>query len=299
MKRKEKKIPVVFVHTGNQEYLEYAIKSAKKFKNDVILIGDKNNYKICENHIDMETLKSEEYIEFEKIYKHMSTNESRFEILCFKRYFLLREFMVKNNIERSMMLDSDVLTFCDYSTLAFDDNYASLSMPKSQDDYRWSYSPHCSYWTLEALEDFINYTMHIYREEVHILEEKYFWHIENKKLGGICDMTLLYLWAKNKENILNTSMIINDSVIDHNIQSSENYNKKEYKYNKLIKLKRVKFDKGIPYLYNMDLNKRVKLNAIHCQGSSKKLMKNIYNGKTIAHIRFIIIIKKIIEKIMK
>lgn len=287
-------IPIVFIHEGNQKYLSYAVRSAEKFNKSVFLIGDNSNKNICKNHIKSSSLIDDKYLKFEKAYIHMSSNVKKFEILCFKRYFLLLNFMKEKRFKSVMMLDSDVLSFCNYSELGFQNYVCALSMPKYQDEYRWSYSPHCSYWTENSLTDFIEFCLFTYSNNGDILKQKYEWQVKNRLPGGICDMTLLYLWGKDKQNFLNTAIIFNESVIDHNIQSSENYEKNEYRFRKVLRIKEIRRIKKEYKLYNNEKKKYVKLYAIHCQGSAKELMEGYFEGKNI----FVIRIKSIIIKIL-
>ena len=71
-------VPVVLIHHGRQRYLKQVIKCAKEAGNYILLIGDENNRDLCDEWIDMESLKSAKYYEFVKRYKNMSTNPYKF-----------------------------------------------------------------------------------------------------------------------------------------------------------------------------------------------------------------------------
>ncbi|HAT4257867.1 hypothetical protein P5F61_08150 [Clostridium perfringens] len=284
-------IPIVFIHKGNQEYLKYAIKSAEKFNKNVFLLGDNSNKNLCRNFYNINNLKSEDFIEFKKVYKHMSTNSFEFELICFERYFILKEFMVKNNFNKVIMLDSDVLTFENYSNLGIEEYDIVLSEPEYQDNYRWTSCPHFSYWTISTINRFLKFCILTYKNNLKILETKYEWHEANKKAGGICDMTLLYLFPKNDIKFLNASKEYRNGVFDYNINYSENYFKSEYKYNNLLRIKKIMCIKNKIYLKKSDNGKEIRVYCIHFQGGAKCMMKYIYKYNMkykIERVKFII-----------
>ena len=82
-----KTIPVVFIHTGYQPYMEYTIHQAEKTNSVVYLLGDEKNKHVAQRWFDIETYQSERYGQFKKIYKHMSANPYEFEFNCFRRFF--------------------------------------------------------------------------------------------------------------------------------------------------------------------------------------------------------------------
>lgn len=301
MNIEEKNIPVIFFHEGNQEYLKYAILSAEKYNKTVILLGDKSNKKFSKLFDYQEKYISDKYFKFTKYYKHMSTNGIDFEINCFKRYFILNEFMKKNDYRKSILLDSDVLTYVNYSSIKyFNECYAALSIPKKQEDYIWACSPHCSCWTIEALDDFITFILEIYKNNIKKLREKYDFHLKNHIKGGICDMTLLYLWSMNKRLIYNCAKEIEGNTFDHSINISTNYLQDEYKMSKLLRIKKVEFINNIPYFIKKD-GKKIKTYIIHCQGSAKMIMKDYYDQKfdfLIFH-RYGLLVKKFIQRYLK
>ena len=64
-----KTIPVVFIHTGYQPYMEYTIHQAEKTNQVVYLLGDEKNKNVAQRWIDIEDYQSERYEQFKKIYK--------------------------------------------------------------------------------------------------------------------------------------------------------------------------------------------------------------------------------------
>ena len=276
-------IPVIFTHFNQQpNYLKFALKSAKNLNETVVLVGDDTNEKFWENHWNTTQIVSDKYEHFQKSYVHMSTNPQQFELFCFKRFFYLEEWMKNKEEKKVFLLDSDVISFANYSDQAYtnvigDNNYiAALMTPKYEREFQWASSPHFSYWTIEGLEDFTSFCMEAYNNKSirGKLEQKFKWHIENNKSGGICDMTLLYLWSQNNPKVANFSKVINDMTVEHCINVSENYLEDEYQMQ--LGVKKIIFKKGIPYGFNKNLNKEIRFLGIHCQGTAKILMRFFY-----------------------
>ncbi|MCC8192286.1 MAG: hypothetical protein LIO41_04525 [Ruminococcus sp.] len=164
--------PVIFIHTGDSWYLKYSIKQAEKFNSQVILIGDERNKKYARYWENIELFSSELYKRFEKAYTHMSTNAYQFELMCFKRYFIAYAYMQQNNLSNIWLADSDCLIYEDLSSLNMYDYDVAFSSCKNQDNYRWSASPHCSYWSIEALKKYIDFLFCTYEKENKRLIEK-------------------------------------------------------------------------------------------------------------------------------
>ena len=97
-----KTIPVVFIHTGYQPYMEYTIHQAEKTNPVVYLLGDEKNKNVAQRWFHIEDYQSERYEQFKKIYKHMSSNPYEFEFNCFRRFFVICEF-AKNKVLKNLL----------------------------------------------------------------------------------------------------------------------------------------------------------------------------------------------------
>lgn len=276
-------IPIIIYHEGNQTYLQECIDQAKKYNNTVILIGDESNKDMNADYwYDAAELEIEEWREFADLFYNMSKNSAKFELQCFKRFFMIYALMQKNIIKQCIHIDSDVLCYYDFSKFnAFAGIYAaSLSIPKKQDAYRWSVSAMTSYWTKKGIASFCSFVIAAYKDKNALLTEKWNYHKKNNLPGGICDMTLLYLWSKQEKEIriLNTMEQFKAgddlAVIDNNISTVEN----GYLYDKLFHLKKVTFHDGIPYLHKEDGTK-IRTLALHFQGGAKRFMKFYASGR--------------------
>ncbi len=274
-------IPVIIAHfSGTPNYLKFALESAANFNNKVVLIGDDTNKNFWKNHWDATLVKLDKFQDFQKYYFQMSDYSKNYEMAFWKRMFVLENWMKENDYKNIFLLDSDVMTFANYSAEVYpiltDNCIAALMKPKNQENFMWASSCHFSYWTLEGLEDFTNFCIEAYSNKSILdkLKTKYQWHNDNDMPGGISEMTLLYLWSKAKSKVDNFTRVINDMTFDHNINSSGNYLKNEYEIQ--FGLKKFIFRNGIPYGINKILNKEIKFLDIHCQGIAKGSMRFLY-----------------------
>lgn len=272
-------IPVFFVHTGYQPYMEQTIHQAERTNEVVYLLGDFSNKKVAKRWVNIENYESTKYEAFRKLYKHMSTNTDEFEFNCFRRFFVSYEFAKEKGINEFVMLDTDCFAFVNFSELGYEGYDVALSIPKDQSNYLWTASPHGSYWTLEALESFLEFLEWEYTENIAELEEKWKYHVDNNVLGGICDMTLLYLWSISEKNlrILYTGQEYKGGIFDHFVSVSEGYMANEYKVDPFLKIKRYKIKDDKAYFQKMDGN-WIRAYTIHAQGRSKEFINAISNG---------------------
>ena len=268
-------IPVFLVNQGYQPCLYYAIESAKQYNNHVILLGDEFNRGFGDEWYPIEEYISEENHRFQKVYRHLSTNAKQFEMICFLRFFILYDFMVKHNLKKCVYIDSDVLSFVDYTDY-YTKHRCNCSLVMDETLFM---SGHCSFWTVDFLRDFLLFLLDMYENHVDKLKKI----LANMRMngevsGGICDMTLLTLWGREKDGIWNIARYIDEEVFDHNINSSKNYVRDEYKMNCLLRMKKIIYKKNKkPYFISKD-GRLIKVNCIHCQGGAKSIMHGIWQA---------------------
>ena len=105
------KIPVILIHNGYSDYLKYTIQMSSK-NNDTYLISDTNPNIECENFTFVDSQNyTESSNDFTPHYEHMNTTPFDYELFCYHRWFILKEFMEKNQIDKVFYIDSDVLLF--------------------------------------------------------------------------------------------------------------------------------------------------------------------------------------------
>lgn len=158
--------PIIFIHTSNSWYLPYVLYQAEYFnkQRDIILLND-GTISISKPHNFNFTSYNDhpEIVQFKNLYFHKSPNSYKYELLCFLRWFYLREFMREKQLNKAMYLDSDVLLYKDISYL-LDLNYTCcFCIPEQEyNSYQWVASGHTSLWALEGIENFCNFLLHAY-----------------------------------------------------------------------------------------------------------------------------------------
>jgi hypothetical protein len=219
----------------------------------------------------------------------MSTNNYKFELMCIDRWFVLLEYMVRENIECLVHLDSDVMVYTNLDEIV--KTYLSGRLACYhiiEQDYnamRWVALASFSFWTQKGLKLFCDYIMDQYTAGIGELKNKWKWHLDTGKRGGICDMNLLYLFfLKNKDSIKNLGPVSDNEsyCFDQNLASGANYHQDEYMIRKTVfgdYIKKITFILKQPYGYNLRLNKQVAFYSLHCQGKYKILMYSYYSGK--------------------
>jgi len=260
-------IPVIFIHTGPiQEYVLCTIKQALK-NNSVYLLGDvrldlnETNFNFC----NINELKTD-YNKFEVNYEHLNTTPLDYEKFCYKRWFLLKEFMHQNNINLCFYVDSDVILMNNITEDWV--NYSQYEMTLLHRSAAVS-----SYITYESICKFCEMLISVYADK----NSYYFKKIKSHYLvrnqcgltGGVCDMTLLELFHYTQElgggpgRIGEMMQIINDCTYDHNI------NVADQDFSMKNNMKNVKIRNNQIYVYNERLKKDIKFNSLHFQGQAK------------------------------
>lgn len=270
-------IPVIFIHSGNSFYLEHTILQACKY-NQVILLGnDDIKNKISHDNLSFYNFNDyTKYVpEFASIYEHLSFNGFEYELFCFLRWFMLKEFMETHKFDTIFYVDSDVMLYVD----------VSKEYPK-YDQYDFTLLHRTagisSFVTKKGINNFCKYTTNIYSNKDSVdyakLTSKWKLHQKFNLSGGVCDMTLLDgfhyddVAGGGPGRVGEMMTIINNSTYDHNI----NVPNQDFDYDGNIK--KIEMIKDIPYVYNHNLNKLVKFNSLHFQGSAKKYIKNYFTN---------------------
>jgi len=257
-------LPVIFMHTGYQDYLAQSIQQSQLWDNKVILLGDDSNKKAhVEHHFMSDYMDGTQ--KFSDNYQHMTSGNFEFELFCYNRWLILSNFAERHSIEKLVYLDSDVATFCNFSdkeNLLDEKNIARVCMMDNQANYRWCAAACISYWSLRGLNTFKQFLLEAYTKHVDRLQEKWQYHQDHDKAGGVCDMTATYLFVKDNELEPLNKVLEDDSTFDQSMMSADNYFDNEYAMDPRG-FKKLTFRGNIPYAYNTILNKEIKMNAIH------------------------------------
>lgn len=271
-------IPVVIINYGKQKYLNYTINQALK-NNKVILLTDLEELQSDQENFVQENINSfvdVDYLNFIKNYVHMSTNSYQFELMCFLRWFVIKKYMVEKKIDVIFYIDSDVFLYVDVN-LEYE-KYKQYDMTLLHRTAAVS-----SFITMEGINNFCKFLTKTYAEKNTYEFEKIKSHYEVRQKfklpGGVCDMTLLDFFHYHFDvgggpgRIGEMMTVIEDSTYDHNINSKDQY----YKFDGFRK--QIEFKGENPYVFNYKLNKYIKFNSIHFQGSAKTLMEKYYERK--------------------
>jgi len=279
-------LPIVFLHKGNQDFIKYTLAKATETNPDskIYLIGDSSNRyvkNISENLIwlDYENYAGENSNLLIDNYIHMSTNPAPYEFICIDRWFVINEFMKKEDLNSCFISDTDVLLYSNVTNLQkkyFKNHRCTLTH---------NVSAGISFMNDRTiLEEYIKLVLDSYTKKDKLMLDKASAHYQvlqnNNKPGGVCDMTWwMFLRNKNPPFDFGESMsIVSEesgvhSTFDHNINVS-------YGYDMENGIKKFKFKHGIPYCYNKTYNLDVKFNCIHFQGQpAKNLIRSYYEIK--------------------
>lgn len=299
------KIPIFIHHEIGQKkqagkdkqqfYLKYCISQAEKFGNEVLLFGDYSNKNWTKKFVNVNEISSKKWDEFVCCFENYSTYPDAWAKGIFKRFFLFREYVLTNNIQYFFVLDSDILLYTNLSELNFWNTIDFAGeIPLRQnlindDGFRWTICAGVSYWTKNSICEFVDFCIYTYKDNKHLLLRKWNYHKKNNLPGGVCEMSLLYLWLNNSPNIrylnlLNTG--INDIQFNLNYMTSENYIDNEYQLFPCLGVKRIKFKNGLPYLVKKN-NSEILIKNLHFVGNSKLLMHDIYKFQGIKPITYL------------
>ena len=155
--------PIIYVHKWTHKYLETSIKQSLKNNKRVILIWDDKNLSIAKKY------KIEHYMfdgyntsNFRKYYKHNKPDTGyEYALIWYERWFVLLEVMKKNNINRCLYIDSDILYYWN-----IEEEFKRI---EKYWDYELAYpnfSWHTAYiFSVKYLDDFCDFMMKCYKDE--------------------------------------------------------------------------------------------------------------------------------------
>jgi hypothetical protein len=112
-------LPIIFVQAGDflkvgaKRYLDIALRQAAlaSSNSDVILLTDVERPGLPEIRQFALSAHGSTVTEFERLYRHISVNESRYEGFCFSRWFYVRDFVRHYGVGRFCLFDTDIMLF--------------------------------------------------------------------------------------------------------------------------------------------------------------------------------------------
>lgn len=238
------------------------------------------------------------YERFRHAYVHLSSNSPEFERICFRRYFLLAQYLAANpGCSAFVLIDSDVLLFKGIGEhvrrLAGKADFSGSYISPADGWNPCQVSPHVSYWTANGLRRFVAFVLDTYttpsgRRKLREIAARF---AARGIRGGVSDMTLLYLWARASGNDDPINRVLEGMVIDHNINSPHNHLANEFRYRGGAK--RITYADGRPWLTSA-AGGRTNVVALHFQGSAKMAMPHALHGRmrTVAAVTYALMVAR-------
>jgi len=282
-------VPIVILHIGNQPYFKNTVLLNAKL-NPVIVIGDESNKDVATiknvEHVSIDSLYSSELDLFKKHFVNYSKNNANYEYLCFARVFYVGQLMKNRGLDAVFHTDSDciVLSSLDPVVAAIHQTHTvAYSLEQNSNPFHMVGSIHNALLTPEFCSKFIQLCSDIYinRTKFEFIEPKIKFHFEQGAPGGICDMTLYYLLAKEKLlDVLDLNQLLlvegTPAAFDHTVFCSSGYTGETTYALKPNTIKQIE-KSGDHHLFVVkDSGQRIRALSLHFQGHSKPHMLNIY-----------------------
>ena len=267
-------IPIVFLHKGAGvvfndvpvNYTNLATLQARLFNPQarIVVIGDEP----CRGSLlgfESETAALEEFEEViqpvRALYRHCSPNNPEIEFLCVARWFVLREWMHRNNVPRCLHLDTDVLFYESASTL--DRQFANSDMILSL-----GASGGNSIVSLRALDIVCRLVMEYYTDPdsqpalAAILRAREAGNLQ----AQITDMSFLAeALAQHPEVFTTISAETTAPSIDSNINLAEGFEMESGR-------KKIQFRDDLPHGFRENGGTPTRFAILHFQGNAKAFM---------------------------
>jgi len=246
-----------------------------------------------------------DYARFRDAYVHLSSNSPEFEMVCFRRYFLLAKYLAAHpECRRFVLIDSDVLLFrgvgAHIGRLAGAADFCGSCLRLRDGWDPCQISPHVSYWTSAGLLHFVAHVLDTYttRGGLKKLREIAAQFAAKGVRGGVSDMTLLYLWAHATGNAAPINRVFDGGVIDHNINGGSNLLANEFRVRGGAK--RIEEIDGHPCLTATATGEAIRVMALHFQGSAKMAMQPALHGhvRTMASLIYLMLMARIAKNHM-
>jgi len=293
-------IPIIFIHKHNPSYhdyncLEHSLWQAQQYNRRIILIGDESNkhYPGVEHYNITDYFKKATH--FANIYVHLAGPQKEYELFCFQRWCILKEFTDQHKeIDRFFYGDSDLMIYADLTNEFKVFNNADICLAGLG-----FYSGHSSYWSKKGIDHFCTFMMQFYENKINIeLWKQWFYNGKDKPaIYNVCDMALLTEYVRmfgpqemilfhlsgshiQEERKIADSMdqsvtiapiriFKDEATFDHAMGNGE-HNEYLITNNR----KNISWKDNQPYCFNQKEKKLLRFRTLHFQGDHKPLMKS-------------------------
>lgn len=287
-------VPLVMTHgPGGDNYLPWVLKQARQYNEHVVLLGEPEHKQLATSlgveHHNWIDFYAEAREFFEKEYIQYSYYKQGYDRHTMAIFFFLKAYMQANNLMFVASTDSDMMVYCNMTEEEAKlprDYLLACCIPEYQPPYRWNASTETCFFTWWGACDMCDFLHQTYTtpEGRAKVKSKWDWHVANNKPGGVCDLTLLYLFveSRNRDKIVNLTPVITTAehgTFSHKISGDENSRQGEYRM--AGRLKEIQWRGGIPYGFNVRLGEWVRFKDIHLQGGDKRLASSFYRDKVV------------------
>ncbi|WP_301171205.1 hypothetical protein [Brevibacillus nitrificans] len=258
-------LPIVFIHRGDDEYLAYALAQAKwsNPNSPIFLLGKPVNQQFAQNGVIH--VRIDDYMgtaaNFAKVYKHIHYMPFEYNLFCFQRWFILRDFMKSHNIQKCCYLDSDVMLYTDVNQPQFESFFMEFVWTNFVDTQRLD--RFCAFVTshFEDLGRFGQVVSFAHKSKDHVRDG----------MPLITDMVLSVMYLRQFAGYRLTHGLFPDAFFDGNIQQS-------YLTESLDGKKKVYLKNGALYCKDNQSQRDHRLYTLHFQGTiMKHYMKFFYS----------------------
>ena len=262
-------LPLVFIHTRNSPYLRFTIAQAQAWSpaSPTFLIGDDTNDAFpTVRHVNMARYQRSADA-FRKVYRHLSPNGEPYELFCFVRWFLLRDFMREHGLDRLVHVDSDVLLYVDVNRER--ENWRDVELTL----VRGYCAGNMFVNSRRSIEEVCDVIQDLYSgpNAGERLEALY---AQRQKTGeGISDMVPLKMFYDAHPTRVGemTGLRPDGSWWDANIHLSEGFEMVDGR-------KRARFADGQPWCRQIESGRDVRFNCLHFQGGAKRHIEPAYRA---------------------
>ena len=284
-------VPIVILHIGNQPYVKNCVLLNARY-NPVILIGDDSNKDMggIKNieHVPIQSLATPDLERFKKHFVNYSGNNANYEFLCFARVFYMRRLMELKGLSAIFHTDSDCVIpepLEPVLSIIRKTHTIAYSLDKNEDPHYMVGCIHNALLTPEFCEKFIQLCFDIYKTKTKLplIMPKIEHHQKNNVPGGICDMTLYYLLAKERLiDVFDLNQIIQidgkAAAFEHNLNTASGWRGEITYVMAANRLKKVEKVGDEFFLTEVDGGRKVRALSFHFQGLAKPHMFAVFKN---------------------
>lgn len=258
-------LPILVFHSGPCFYAQLALAHAKAFcpRSRVVLIGTDHDAarRAGVEFVDVASVFTEA-AEFAKIYRHQSRNRYELELLCFQRWFCMREFLVREKLDGFIHLDSDVLVYANLEEDPLIHGGREFGLAKCM-------GPHVMFVRNRAfLERYLELINTAYRspEAMEQVMQRFHSLKGTPRMGGVSDMLFWeFLSLDEPSRYVDMCTPVSGAVHDHHLYHGHG------EYLMAGGRKQLDWREGLPH-GTTAAGEPIRFRSLHFQGIAKPLM---------------------------